>query len=300
MLLTLTVSCLRPLLHPSEKGKKPMLSLLDVPRYTRESLGLAGINLTTDLLTGADRPLLEAMRDRGDKASCACLLLIEPEPQDFGSLGEGAAAKAGERMLRVLEAAHILGCSAVSMPLVAGVDEDSTLRVVTRLKPVAARAERLDINLLLSPREGLTAEPDRVTDLIKRVGGFRLGTFPDFAMAHASGDAEGYLRRLTPYASAVSATTTGFGKPKGAKKGKDSDEIVHTAYDLRPMVDAIISVGFDRPLAVDYRGPGDVLEGINQSRNLLQAALSDEDPALEDILEEMEAEFGEAEDSAEE
>src|SRR3954467_1918194 len=111
MLLTLTASSLRSMLLPG-RSKKPKLDLLDLPTFARETLGLAGINLSTDLLVGADRSRLESVRERADRASCACLLLVEADLQPFGSNQEKASTGAVERMLRVVEAAHILGCSA--------------------------------------------------------------------------------------------------------------------------------------------------------------------------------------------
>jgi hypothetical protein len=84
MLLTLTASCLKGMLLPTGRSKKPKMEMMDLPAFTRDSLGLSGFNLSTDLLVGADRAKLEAIRERTDRASCSCLLLIEPEPQHFG------------------------------------------------------------------------------------------------------------------------------------------------------------------------------------------------------------------------
>ena len=98
MLLTLNASCLRSQLT-SPKGGTPSLALSDLPQYTREVLGLGGLNLTTDLLVGADRRRLEQLRERADRAGCPCLLLIESEPQKL--TGDAQAAEASiQRMLR--------------------------------------------------------------------------------------------------------------------------------------------------------------------------------------------------------
>ncbi len=207
MILTLSARCLRTMLLPPAKGKKPALDILDLPKFTRETLGLSGVNLSTDLLVGADRSRLEAIRERADKASCACLLLVEHEPQAFGHIDEAKVAAAVKRARAVVEAAQILGCSAAAIK-VAGANEDAVLaRVAAALKPVVERAEKLDINLLISPHDGLTAKPDRVTELLKKVGGFRIGTYPDFEVASKSEDPVAYLHRLTPYATAVCAAT---------------------------------------------------------------------------------------------
>jgi len=216
MLLTLNASCLRSQLVPAA-GSAPALALSDLPQYTREVLGLGGLNLTTDLLVGADRRKLEQLRERADRAGCPCLLLIEAEPQKLSATDPATAEAVIGRMLRVIEAAQILSCTAAALRITAD-DSDAALQVVwPRLRKIVDRAERLELNLLVSPMKGLTAKAERVTDMIKKVGGFRIGTLPDFQFAFEStGSIEGavtFLRRITPYASVVMASTTDFVDP---------------------------------------------------------------------------------------
>ena len=64
MILTLSARCLRSMLLPAGRSKKSQLDMLDLPRFTRETLGLSGVNLSTDLLVGADRARLESIRER--------------------------------------------------------------------------------------------------------------------------------------------------------------------------------------------------------------------------------------------
>lgn len=348
------------MLVPAGKGKKPALDMLDLPRHAREVLGLSGLTLSTDLLAGADRARLEAIRERADRAGAACLLLVEYEPQNFGSAKEADVAAAATRARKVVEAAQILGCSAAAVKVAAPDDDAALVRVAAALKPVVERAEKLDINLLISPHDGLTGKSERVTELLKKVGGFRIGTYPDFQTAAGTAKPVDYLHRLTPYATGVCAATVKLtdplddaalakpsrkiaepaaaakpakGKakvdetkleaeeaatPGGAlKKGKkpapppvevaepEDDEIDdiddeeldaeiaalmgealdddlpprlvalrHEPYDLFPLVEAIAAVGYDGPLAVDYRGTGDLTEGIIKSRDTLLALIA--------------------------
>lgn len=276
MLLTLTASSLKSMLLPG-RAKKSKLDLLDLPVFARETLGLSGINLSTDLLVGADRARLESVRERADRSSCSCLLLVEAETQNFGAAQDKGGMAAVERMLRVVEAAHILGCSAAATRVDAADDDAAFLRVATRMRPVMERAEKLDINLLISPNKGLTSRPERVTELLKKIGGFRIGTYPDFETAAESKDPVSYLQRLTPYATAVSASTVKFVGAAGSEPGPDAMDVPlrHDPYELRPLVEAVISVGYDGPLALDYRGPGDVTMGLIHSRDAILASLGD-------------------------
>lgn len=213
MLLTLNINSLRGLLA-AKGSRKPKMDLLDVPRLASEELGLHGLTLTTEFLAGATRQRLEKLRDLGDKSGCACLVLIEAEALAMGDAKEDNARAGVERMLRVVEAASVLGCSAVAMSI-KGKDDQATFdRAAERIKKVSERAERLEINVLVAPTDGLTADPERATALIKKVGGFRIGSMPDFQAAVASADPAAYLRRLTPFASAVNASTLEFVDPE--------------------------------------------------------------------------------------
>lgn len=286
MLLTLTANSLRSALT-ARLGSRSRIDLLDLPAYTRQTLGLHGLNIPTDLLAGADADRLEALRDRADKAGCACLLLIEPTPQPFGSPTESRAESAAERTGRVIRAAQLLGCNAVVIRIEARDSDDVFDLTAERLRKVARVAERAEMNLLLQPwpstnkdqngggQGGLTRDPDRITALIKKIGGFRIGTYPDFETAASAEDPKQYLRRLTPFASAVSASTIRFVSDSGAEDQPDLP-VHHEPYELVPLIEAIRSVGFDGTLAVDYRGTGDSTMGVIRSREALERALNPE------------------------
>ncbi|MDX2148051.1 MAG: TIM barrel protein [Planctomycetota bacterium] len=237
MILTLAANCLKPLLAPG--GGERQLSLGDLPAFTRETLGLGGLTLTTDMLAGSGRTQLEKLRERADRAGCSVLLLFEPEPQPLGTPSEDAAEAAVNRLLRVIEASQLLGCSSTALRIKSDSSAESIENVVDRLRQIVEAAERYDLNVLVQPSPGLTEQPESLTDLIKRVGGFRVGTFPEFETAVAHKEPIAYLRRLTPYASAVLATTREFypdgeakppppildtGRSAKKKAAKDEDE----------------------------------------------------------------------------
>lgn len=328
MLFTLHASCLRSLLAPAD-GSRPKLALTDLPAYTKNTLGLSGLNLTTDLLAGADRARLEAIRERADKSGCACLLLIETNPLPLADPDPAVAGPAVERMKAVVRAAHILGCNSAALTLTGPATDAAQAFAVKRLKDIADPAERLDLNVLIAPTEGLTAVPEKVTEIIKKVGGFRVGTLPDFLSATKSKEPVAYLRRLIPYASCVTAVTIDFDvqeftpskpapKPAAAPlpgdqaappadpeldvedddiddaeldleleslaeelgdAGEEEEELprevfVHKPFDLKPLIEAVLSVGYDGSLGIDYRGSGDVTIGISRSREALRMILA--------------------------
>ncbi|MEM1071997.1 MAG: hypothetical protein AAGB48_00185 [Planctomycetota bacterium] len=205
MLLTLHAASVRGLLAPS-RGK-PKLTLSDLPKFARQELDMNGLNLTTDLLKGATRSTLEALRETADKQRCACLLLIEPEPLRLADESDEVGGQGVDRAKRVLTAASLLGCNAAAIGVESADEDDFVDFAADRFRQIVETADKLDMSILIAPREGLTKQPERVTELIKKVGGFRVGTLPDFAEAVQADDPAAYLRKLVPYASVVCATT---------------------------------------------------------------------------------------------
>jgi sugar phosphate isomerase/epimerase len=260
MLLTLATRSLAPQINGDSRGG---FSLLDVPGYVSRELMLRGINLSAAMLSGWSLEQLDQLRDQADKAACPCLVLIEDAPLPLSAADEHTVDAAVERVSRLAVAAHRLGCSSLAVSCDAPDTDEAMERTALSVRDLMPRIERLELNLLLSPSAGLTHDPDRLTDLIKTIGGFRIGSLPTFGHAAETGDAIETLRKLAPYAGAVHATINAFDK-KGAHKG----------YDLAACVTAIRSVGFQNTLAIDYIGPDEPAKPIEQARKALEEAVA--------------------------
>ncbi len=242
------------------KSSRRKMTLEDLPRLAHDELGLSGVMLTTDLLHGWDLPDLDRFREIADKASCPCLALVEPDAHPLGSGDAGKALAVADRFERVCIAANRLGCSAVGFTVSSPASEAGRLALSERLKPIVTRAERLDLNFLLTMGEGSLAKPEGLIDLIKQVGGFRVGALPDFQVAAGAGAPADVLRRLAPYASLIVASTTQFDERGG-----------HKPYDLAPIAEALVSVGYDGTIAVEHRGGKDVERCIEWTRQAIQS-----------------------------
>ncbi len=240
-------------------------SLLEMPDYAIRHLHLRGMNVPASMLSGWSLPDFDRLRDRADKAGCPCLVLIEDQPLPFADPDPKVREEAAERVRRLAAAAHRLGCNALAISFDAKDNDEAFELVATEVKEVMPHVERLELNVLLAPCQGLTHAPDRLTDLIKRIGGFRIGSLPSFGHAASTGDTIGTLRKLAPYAGAVHATIDGF-----ARSGE------HRGYNLAECVTAIRSVGFVNTLAIDFCGKGDPTASIEKARDVLQEAIEAE------------------------
>jgi len=252
MLLTLST---RSLQH-AKRAKAP-LGPMDVPDFVAEELGLRGLNVHTPLLKGMVPRDLEALRDRADRARCPILVLVDETALDFGPDSGPASI---ERVARLGLCASKLGAPAVAVEL-AALPEAQFDAYAANVKRSLAALDKFDTHLLVRPGQG-AGDPQRLADMIKKIGGFRIGSMPTFAHAAASGDAADTLRRLAPYAQAVEASVKGF-----SKAGK------HESWDLVGCLDAIRNVGYQNTLCIDYAGKTDPVGNIERARDLFAKAI---------------------------
>lgn len=278
MLLTLHANSLRSMLVGASGPQH--LALVELPSFARQTLGLNGLMVPTSMLSGLSREELGKLREQSDRAGCALLSIVEDAPLALGAANERDALAGLERLGRILKAGGTLGCSSVIVKVGAPTGDDALGRALERLKSASDLAERLEVTILLQVNKGLTSTPEALTTLIKRVGGFRVGACPDFETAAASADPALFMRRLTPYASAAIAATQSFAskkaktaEPAGHEEDPDAG-VDHEPYAIEPLMKAMIAVGYDGSLAIDYRGGGDATLGVLRSRTLLERCVS--------------------------
>lgn len=263
MLLTLSASSFQGRLGKPDAPE----DLMRVPAFVRERVELHGLNVPTSMLSGWTEPEIDRLRDAADKAGCPCLLLVEDQAHAIGKKGAGASEASITRLARVLRVGHRLGCSGVVIKLSDKGDEETGERVAESLKALMAQAERAELNMLVMPSGPLTGPPEGLTGMIRKVGGFRIGSFPDFAVAAEQSDASEYLRALTPYAGDVLATIGDF------------DDSGHQGgYDFDAMFETIRAVGYDGRFSLAYEGKGDPIPALQAASErvatLIEAAAS--------------------------
>jgi len=263
MLLTLCTGSFQRQI--SDPGGADGMSLLDLPRLAIEQLQLHGLNIPASMLTGWSMDDFDRLRDRADKVGCPCLVLIEDTPRAFADPDDDTREQAVDRVHRLAAAASRLGCNSLGVSI-AGEDSEQRFDLaVETLKDVMPAIERLELNMLIAPADGMTHDPGRLIELIKRIGGFRIGSLPDFAHAEQTEDPVETLRQLAPYAGAIQATIHGF-----TKNGK------HKGCDLVACINAIRNVGFVNTVAIDYDDDGDPMKAVEQARTMLQDAIDAE------------------------
>ena len=262
MVLTLSVGALRPLM---KRAKKP-LDIFELPTFVNEEMGLRGLNIPTDLLIGRTPKDFELLRDLSDKGHCPFLVLIETPALDLWSPGNHVAVI--ERIRRLASAANRLGCSSVAINLADVTTQERVDAVAKTLKLAMVEMDKFETTLLLQSVPGLLSDGKALIDLVKKVGGFRIGTMPSFHHAAANGGVSQELRRLAPYAQSITASVMGF-----------SSSGEHTDWSLDECIETLRSVGYVNSISLDFLGKGDPIKPLSMARDMLSAAMEAAEPA---------------------
>ncbi len=251
VLLTLAIQSLNPLLEVGDQ------EILDVPQLSTEKLGLRGVLIDADHLSGWTMDTYDTFRNNADKAKSPCLLVRDNTPMDLLHSREQSL----ERIQRLSVAANRLGCNAIAITPTFPDDQALVDEIVEQIRHAMQGVERLELNLLLQPCEGASSDPDKHIEIVKQIGGFRIGTLPTFEFASASGDGIEALRKLAPYAGGIIAD---FPNGRGKKK-----------IDPLEGLKAVIEVGYSNTIALNYRGKGNALKEVSKVVKVLQAHLED-------------------------
>lgn len=249
--LTLAIQSLNPLIDAGNQD------ILEVPRVSAETLDLRGVMIDAKHLAGWGVESYDSFRNCGDKSKSPCLLVRDNTPMDL----LGASETALERIQRLSVAANRLGCNAISITPMFPDDKESADKIVNNLRSAMAGVERLELNLLLQPCEGLSSNPDELIEIIKQIGGFRIGALPTFSAAGATGNGIEALRKLAPYAGGIVADfPTGRGK-------KNIDPVEG--------LQAVREVGYSNTIALNYLGKGDAIKEIKKVVKKMRKCLED-------------------------
>ncbi len=256
------------------------LTLVDLPSLGAGELGVRGLALPTSLLRGLGRADFDLIRDAGDKANCPSLLLHEDQPLGLADPDPAVRAGAVDRIQQLSKAAEWLGCANLGLSIAGEDGEESFEVAASTVRETMHAPSRFEVGVLLESRPGITGDPGRLTDLIKKIGGFRIGSLPDFRFAHDTGDFEGVLRRLAPYAGTIFATVGKSARGEApAPASRDA-----TPYDLRAGVQAVLAVGYQHAICLDHAGGGGAIQAIINAREIIEDAIvpdQDEPDAVE-------------------
>jgi len=256
------------------------LDPLDFAAVAR-SFGISAIEyvsmLWRDVYRAKGDAYIKEMRKRADDHGVrGRLLMIDRE----GALGDADPAKRNEALdnhARWLDVAAELECYSIRVdPKAGGSDYQESLKLMADgLYRLCERAQNYKLNVLVENEAGFGADADWLLDLIRRVDHPLAGLLPDFGnfwIDEAKGtlyDPYEGVQKMMPRARAISAKSYGFtsSAPNITRDTRPGREL---ELDYGKLIPLVVGAGYKGYIAIEYEGPGPEMEGIAQTKRVLE------------------------------
>lgn len=241
------------------EGMKPV----EFAAFARRSVGVGLVSWSAPLLGPVDASSVKALRAANDDAAVRTLLVDPQIGPGLAAADAPARAAAIERLKPWIEVARGLSGIGLSIDLRGDGDFDALMpRAVEGLRALLPVLKQAGLQGVVKCLGGMTSHGQFLAALMNQVADPAVRLEPTFDAWQVSA-AEQYhrvrgLELLMPFAACVLADYAEF-KPDGES----------TVVPTRMMVMRVREGGFRGPVMMQFKGPGDELEGTLKIRKLL-------------------------------
>jgi len=235
------------------------IELVQVPSLLKES-GIQGVVWNDMFFKSWDKPYLDKLKKAAAQNGIITAGLIMEG--DLAGDDERERKKQIEDDKMKLKAAAYLGCPVVRINIGGtGDDEkDGTVgvqRVIGAFKEILPLAKELGVKITIENHGGVSRKADWILAVIKGTDPKWVGSCLDFGnwpadVRHTES------QKLAAYAYHVHAKTHNF-RPDG----EEAD------VDYGPLLKMLKDAGYKRAVSIEFEGPGDQVEGVKKTRDLL-------------------------------
>jgi gluconolactonase len=235
------------------------LSLETVPALMAE-LGIRGVALNDMFFPSWEQGYLDKINEAMKKHGRIPTALIMEG--NLANPDDGAWERQIEENVKKLRAAAYLGCPVVRMNVggTGDAQRDATYgveRVAAAFERMIPLAKELNVRITIENHGGVSASAENILRIIALTDREWVGSCLDFGN-WPSDVRYGSCHMLGPYAYHVHAKSHGFDEV--GEEGRM--EFGRIAADLR-------AAGYKNSLSIEYEGPGDQVEGVKKTRDLL-------------------------------
>lgn len=180
---------------------------LDLPKITREDLGINGIEFVNTLFEVPTMTYLNQLKQNAADFGTELILIMVDEE------GDGCASTTKERKQFVInhrkwiDVAHYLGCHAIrtncrGIEISSG--EEALKLSAETYRQLLEYAQESGVEVLIENHGGYSNDPDWMVALMKEVNNPLFGTYPDWREPTAAFDNYTYLEKTVPFAKGMS------------------------------------------------------------------------------------------------
>jgi len=236
--------------------------LIDFPKVSREEFGIEAIELVNTFFPSPTYSFLRNLKKRAADHDVKILLVMCDAEGDMASTDRKERLQAVLNHHKWVDIAAVLGCHSIRCNSGHGRagDEEAIERCADSFARLVEYAKPKKINVIIENHGGLSSDPDSLIKVMKIVNSPYFGTLPDFGNFPKEVDKYDAVRRMMPYAKAVSAKCYDFNE-----KGNE------TTIDFRKMMKIVTDAGYDGYVGIEYEGRRlSEAEGIIAAKKLLE------------------------------
>jgi sugar phosphate isomerase/epimerase len=238
------------------------LKQMDLPELCRREFDIGGLELVNTFFPSPQYTYCRELRRRADDQGVKILLIMCDGEGDMCHRDPTERRQAVRNHRKWLDVASVLGCHSIRCN--AGDaqpgDQEAIRRCAESFAELLDYARPEGLHVLIENHGGLSSDPDSLLAVLRRVDDPLLGTLPDFGNFPPTVDRYEAVRRMMPYARAVSAKCYRF--------DADGNEVT---IDYARMMRVVLDSGYRGYIGIEYEGPGDDEKaGVRACQRLLQ------------------------------
>ncbi len=239
--------------------------LIDFPKVARQEFGIEAIELVNTFFPSPTYSFLRDLMKRAADENVKILLIMCDAEGDMASTDEKERLQAVLNHHKWLDIAAVLGCHSIRCNSGQGRagDQEAIKRCADSFARLVEYAEPKKINVIIENHGGLSSDPDSLIKVMKEVNSPYFGTLPDFGNFPREVDKYEAVRRMMPYAKAVSAKCYDFDA-----QGNE------TTIDFRKMMKIVTDAwgsDYHGYLGIEYEGNRlSEAEGVLAAKKLLE------------------------------
>lgn len=237
------------------------IAQIDLPALARREFDIDGLELVNTFFPSPHYEYCKELRKRAEDHGVRILLIMCDAEGDMCHADPAERRRAVRNHRKWVDVAVLLGCHSIrcNSGHARPGDADAIARCADSFRELIDYAAPDNLNILIENHGGLSSDADSLVKVIQTVGSPRLGTLPDFGNFPDTVDRYESVRKMMPYAKAVSAKCYAF--------DRNGNE---TRIDYARMMKIVLDAGYDQYVGIEYEGADDdELAGIRACQKLL-------------------------------
>jgi L-ribulose-5-phosphate 3-epimerase len=238
------------------------LKPIDFPKVARQEFGIEAIELVNTFFPSPQYRFLLDLKKRAAEHEVKILLIMCDGEGDMAHTDKKERLQAVLNHHKWVDIAAVLGCHSIRCNSGHGQagDEEAIKQCADSFARLVEYAKKSKINVIIENHGGLSSHADSLIKVMKIVNSPYFGTLPDFGNFPKEVDKYEAVRRMMPYAKAVSAKCYDF-----------DEEGNETTIDFGKMMKIVTDAGYKGYVGIEYEGRRlSEGEGIMAAKKLLE------------------------------